>query len=144
MIPLGSRYYVLRKSDWKTVTWHCKQHFDCVKRLAASTAHWSLSMNGKMIKVDKHTKPRATNCDSISLDGQTYGRHMTPSSSTGIPTGHRPIKSETIRITSKLAVGKGPLTFRNRASYIQDRHTATLQTPHFIYFSNKYTYWIYF
>jgi hypothetical protein len=23
------------------------------------------------------------------------------------------------------------LTFRNRASYIQDRHTATLQTPHF-------------
>jgi hypothetical protein len=32
------------------------------------------------------------------------------------------------------------LTFRNRASYIQDRHTATLQTPHFIYFFNKYTY----
>ena len=27
-----------------------------------------------------------------------------------------------------------PLTFRNRASYIQDGHTATLQTPHFIYF----------
>ena len=26
------------------------------------------------------------------------------------------------------------LTFRNRASYIQDGHTATLQTPHFIYF----------
>ena len=27
----------------------------------------------------------------------------------------------------------GWLTFRNRASYIQDGHTATLQTPHFIY-----------
>jgi hypothetical protein len=26
------------------------------------------------------------------------------------------------------------LTFRNRASYIYDGHTATLQTPHFIYF----------
>ena len=35
------------------------------------------------------------------------------------------------------------LTFRNRASYIQDGHTATLQTPHFIYFFNKYTYWIF-
>ena len=32
------------------------------------------------------------------------------------------------------------LTFRNRASYIQDGHTATLQTPHFIYFFNKYMY----
>jgi hypothetical protein len=30
--------------------------------------------------------------------------------------------------------GAKKLTFRNRASYIQDRHTATLQTPHFIYF----------
>jgi hypothetical protein len=30
------------------------------------------------------------------------------------------------------------LTFGNRASYIQDGHTATLQTPHFIYFFNKY------
>ena len=29
------------------------------------------------------------------------------------------------------------LTFRNRASYIQDGHTATLQTPHFIYFSKN-------
>ena len=35
------------------------------------------------------------------------------------------------------------LTFRNRASYIYDGHTATLQTPHFIYFFNKYTYWIF-
>jgi hypothetical protein len=35
------------------------------------------------------------------------------------------------------------LTFRNRASYIQDGHTATLQTPHFIYFFNKYTYWVF-
>ena len=33
-----------------------------------------------------------------------------------------------------------PLTFRNLASYMQDGHTATLQTPHFIYFFNKYTY----
>jgi hypothetical protein len=32
------------------------------------------------------------------------------------------------------------LTCRNRTSYIQDGHTATLQTPHFIYFFNKYTY----
>jgi hypothetical protein len=32
------------------------------------------------------------------------------------------------------------LTFKNRASYIQDRHTATLQTPHFIYSVNKYPY----
>jgi hypothetical protein len=37
-------------------------------------------------------------------------------------------------------VTKSVLTFRNRASYIQDGHTATLQTPHFIYFFNKYTY----
>jgi hypothetical protein len=35
------------------------------------------------------------------------------------------------------------LTLRNRASYIQDGHTATLQTPHFIYFFNKYRYWIF-
>jgi hypothetical protein len=26
------------------------------------------------------------------------------------------------------------LTFKNRASYIQDKHTATLQMLHFIYF----------
>jgi hypothetical protein len=32
------------------------------------------------------------------------------------------------------------LTFRNRASYMLDGHTATLQTPHFIYFFNKYPY----
>jgi hypothetical protein len=33
---------------------------------------------------------------------------------------------------------KEMLIFRNRASYIKDGHTATLQTPHFIYFFNKY------
>jgi hypothetical protein len=32
------------------------------------------------------------------------------------------------------------LTFRNPASYIKDRHTATFNTPHFLYFFNKYTY----
>jgi hypothetical protein len=32
------------------------------------------------------------------------------------------------------------LTFRNPASYIKDGHTATLNTPHFLYFFNKYTY----
>jgi hypothetical protein len=37
----------------------------------------------------------------------------------------------------------GVLTFRKRASYIQDGHTTPLQTPHFIYFFNKYTYWIF-
>jgi hypothetical protein len=35
------------------------------------------------------------------------------------------------------------LTFRNRASYIQDGHTATLQTPYFIYYFNKYPYLIF-
>jgi hypothetical protein len=35
------------------------------------------------------------------------------------------------------------LTFRNRSSDMSDRHTATLQPPHFIYFFNKYTYWIF-
>jgi hypothetical protein len=35
------------------------------------------------------------------------------------------------------------LTFRNPASYIKDGHTATLNTPHFLYFFNKYTYWIF-
>ena len=34
------------------------------------------------------------------------------------------------------------LTFKNRASYIQDGRTATLQMLHFyIYFFNKYKYW---
>jgi hypothetical protein len=33
------------------------------------------------------------------------------------------------------------LTFRNHTSYVSDRHTTTLQTPHFIYFFNKHTYW---
>jgi hypothetical protein len=32
------------------------------------------------------------------------------------------------------------LTFRNPASYVKDGHTATLNTPHFLYFFNKYTY----
>jgi len=32
------------------------------------------------------------------------------------------------------------LTFKNRASYIQDGRTATLQMLHFIYFFNKYKY----
>jgi hypothetical protein len=32
------------------------------------------------------------------------------------------------------------LTFRNPASYIKDGHTATFNTPHFLYFFNKYTY----
>jgi hypothetical protein len=35
------------------------------------------------------------------------------------------------------------LTFRNHASYMQDEHTTFLQTPHFIYFFNKYMYWIF-
>jgi hypothetical protein len=35
------------------------------------------------------------------------------------------------------------LTFRNPASYIKDGHTATFNTPHFLYFFNKYTYWIF-
>jgi hypothetical protein len=48
--------------------------------------------------------------------------------------------------TVKAMRGNGSkLTFRNHASYIQDGHTATLQTPHFIYFFNKHrpTYWIF-
>jgi hypothetical protein len=32
------------------------------------------------------------------------------------------------------------LTFKNRASYILDGRTATLQMLHFIYFFNKYKY----
>jgi hypothetical protein len=39
-----------------------------------------------------------------------------------------------------MKVVSSALTFRNRASYIQDGHTATLQTPHFKYFFNKYMY----
>jgi len=36
------------------------------------------------------------------------------------------------------------LTFKNRASYILDGHTATLQMLHFIYFFfNKYKYWVF-
>jgi hypothetical protein len=36
-----------------------------------------------------------------------------------------------------------PLTFKKRASYIQDGRTATLQMLHFIYFFNKYEYWVF-
>jgi len=35
------------------------------------------------------------------------------------------------------------LTFKNRASYILDGRTATLQMSHFIYFFNKYKYWVF-
>jgi hypothetical protein len=35
------------------------------------------------------------------------------------------------------------LTFKNRASYIQDGRTATLQMLHFIYFFNNYKYWVF-
>jgi hypothetical protein len=35
------------------------------------------------------------------------------------------------------------LTFRNPASYIKDGHTATRNTPHFLYFFNKYRYRIF-
>jgi len=35
------------------------------------------------------------------------------------------------------------LTFKNRASYIQDGGTATLQMLHFIYFYNNYKYWVF-
>jgi hypothetical protein len=37
-----------------------------------------------------------------------------------------------------------PLTFKNRASYIKDGRTATLQMLHFIYiFFNSYKYWVF-
>jgi len=35
------------------------------------------------------------------------------------------------------------LIFKNRASYIKDGRTATLQMLHFIYFFNKYMYWVF-
>ena len=35
------------------------------------------------------------------------------------------------------------LTFKNRASYIKDGRTATLQMLHFIYFFNKCEYWVF-
>jgi hypothetical protein len=35
------------------------------------------------------------------------------------------------------------LTFKKRASYIEDGRTATLQTLHFIYFFNKFKYWVF-
>jgi len=42
---------------------------------------------------------------------------------------------------NKISVHKRSLTFRNRASYIQDGRTATLQMLHFIYFFlNNYKY----
>jgi hypothetical protein len=39
--------------------------------------------------------------------------------------------------------GTATLTFKNRASYIQDGRTATLQLLHFIYFFNKYKSWVF-
>jgi hypothetical protein len=36
-----------------------------------------------------------------------------------------------------------PLTFKNRASYIWDGRTATLQMLHFIYFFNNYKHWVF-
>jgi hypothetical protein len=47
------------------------------------------------------------------------------------------IKSETF---TEWIIKYTMLTFRNPASYIKDGHTATLNTPHFLYFFNKYTY----
>jgi len=43
------------------------------------------------------------------------------------------------------AEAKHKLTFKNRASYIyiEDGRTATLQMLHFIYFFNKYKYWVF-
>ena len=35
------------------------------------------------------------------------------------------------------------LTFKNRASYIEDGRTATLQMLHFMYFFNNYKYWVF-
>jgi len=35
------------------------------------------------------------------------------------------------------------LNFKNRASYIYDGRTAILQMLHFIYFFNKYKYWVF-
>ena len=42
--------------------------------------------------------------------------------------------------TEHLSKRRAPLTFKNRASYIWDGRTATLQMLHFIYFFNKYKY----
>jgi len=35
------------------------------------------------------------------------------------------------------------LTFKNRASYIEDGRTAALQMLHFIYFFDKSKYWVF-
>lgn len=56
MISLGSRYDVLRKPGKETLIYY----LDTSEYSAVFTAHWSLNINGKMIKVDKHTKPWAT------------------------------------------------------------------------------------
>jgi hypothetical protein len=40
-------------------------------------------------------------------------------------------------------VNSEELTFKNCASYIYDGRTATLQMLHFIYFFNKYKYWVF-
>jgi hypothetical protein len=46
-------------------------------------------------------------------------------------------------LTTDIHVLCGDLTFRNPASYIKDGHTATFNTPHFLYFFNKYPYLIF-
>jgi hypothetical protein len=51
----------------------------------------------------------------------------------------RPIQDSTVAdVPVYLLRYKTGLTFRNPASYIKDGHTATLNTPHFLYFFNKY------
>ena len=63
---------------------------------------------------------------------------------------HPPFISQTLRdgtpkvqkLIYVLIAQKG-LTFRKRASYIQDGHTANLQMLHFIYLFNKCTYCIF-
>jgi hypothetical protein len=42
-----------------------------------------------------------------------------------------------------ISTQSGKLTFKNRASYIKDGRTATLQMLHFIYFFSKYKYWVF-
>jgi len=41
------------------------------------------------------------------------------------------------------AIKMTSLTFKKSASYIQDGRTANLQMLHFIYFFNKYEYWVF-
>jgi hypothetical protein len=53
------------------------------------------------------------------------------------------IFSRVIKVEHECVFVQYDLTFRNPASYIKDGHTATFNTPHFLYFFNKYTYWIF-